>query len=79
MNTLSFAKIAIATLGLLVLTGASHATENSKPSAATQAECMTDDGYGRKRPFAAGIQQKQAEQNPNECRTAGQILFRCAV
>ncbi len=67
---MTFTKMAIATLGLLLITGANHATAASKTqSASNPYEFFTDDGYGRKRPCSANLQQKRAEKNPYECST----------
>jgi hypothetical protein len=60
---------AAAVFGLLMIGGTNVATAAQKPTAANPYECLTDDGYGRKRPCSAGIQQKRAEKSQFECVT----------
>lgn len=58
-----------AVFGLLMIGGANVASAAQKPTASNPYECLTDDGYGRKRPCSANIQQKRAEKNPFDCVT----------
>jgi hypothetical protein len=65
-----FAKFAIAAVGLVALAGSANvASATQQKSTASNYECFTDDGYGRKRPCAQGFQQKRAEQGRDNCFT----------
>jgi hypothetical protein len=66
---LSPSKIALAALGLALLGTAHVATAAPRQTASNPYDCVTDDGYGRKRPCSAGYQQKRAEQSPYDCMT----------
>ena len=68
MKALSLTTLSLAVLGLSLSTGANVATAAGQKSVASQYECFTDDGYGRKRPCSAGYMQKRADGN-YECFT----------
>ena len=64
-------KTLIATpLGLALLAGVAIVGQSSSAAfAASKYTCMTDDGYGRKRPCSAGYMQKSANGSSYECFT----------
>ncbi len=66
-------KTTLAIVGVVLFAGlnVTHAATTGKPTqtVANPYDCVTDDGYGRKRPCSANFKQKQAEPNPNECLT----------
>lgn len=66
---MTFTKIAIATFGLLLLAGTNHASAASKSQGANAYECVTDDGYGRKRSCSAAYMQARADGKTYECVT----------
>jgi len=63
MNTLSLTKMSLVALGLLFVAGANIAIAAPKQTAANSYECLTDDGYGRKRSCSASYQQKRVEKS----------------
>ena len=68
MNSTLSTATCFALLGLLLTAGTNVAVAAGKRGAANSYECVTDDGYGRKRSCAASqYRQKQADRNPFEC------------
>jgi hypothetical protein len=69
MNKLLPMTASLAALGLLLVGGTHVAAAAPKKVAGNAYECFTDDGYGRKRPCAAGYMQKRADSKDYDCFT----------